>query len=146
MKHPHRPVPDLSIGDLSASSNTKVTTIRYYESIGLMPKPVRSEGNQRRYDQAHLERLAFIRHARELGFPVDAIRELLSLAAHPEKPCARADEIARTQLDDVEGKIKRLNALKRELKRMITECSHGVAGQCRIIETLADHRLCSSTH
>jgi DNA-binding transcriptional MerR regulator len=70
----------LSIGDLAARAGTKVQTIRYYEQIALVPAPERSAGNQRRYGASHLERLAFIRHARELGFSLGAIRELLGLS------------------------------------------------------------------
>src|SRR3546814_20582317 len=69
----------LTIGTLARRTGTKVQTIRYYEQVGLMPEPGRSEGGQRRYGDAELDRLSFIRHARQLGFPLDAIRELLNL-------------------------------------------------------------------
>lgn len=69
----------LTIGKLGEAAGVKVPTIRYYEQIGLLPEPDRSAGNQRLYGQSALDRLAFIRHARELGFPLDAIRDLLSL-------------------------------------------------------------------
>src|SRR5690606_16708953 len=82
---------DFTIGDLAQQTGCKVQTIRYYEEIGLMPEPARTAGNQRRYSQKHGDRLAFIRHSRELGFPLDAIRELLSLADHPEQSCGSAD-------------------------------------------------------
>lgn len=134
-----------SIGDLAGQSGTTVQTIRYYEQSGLMPAPPRTEGRQRRYAQVHLDRLKFIRHARELGFPVDDIRELLRLSAHPDQPCDTADRIAAEQLAEVERKIKRLQALRKELKRM-TACSHGLVRDCRIIETLADHSLCEAEH
>ncbi|WP_144389857.1 MerR family transcriptional regulator, partial [Phaeobacter sp. 22II1-1F12B] len=64
----------LTIGTLSKKTGTKVQTIRYYEQIGLMPEPGRTEGGQRRYDNAQLDRLSFIRHSRQLGFSLDAIR------------------------------------------------------------------------
>lgn len=134
-----------SIGDLAARSGTTVQTIRYYEQSGLMPSPPRTGGGQRRYARAHLDRLKFIRHARELGFSVDAIRELLRLSAHPDAPCEAADKIAAAQLAEVERKIARLNALKKELKRM-TAGPHGSLRDCRIIETLADHALCGAEH
>jgi DNA-binding transcriptional MerR regulator len=134
-----------SIGDLAAESGTTVQTIRYYEQSGLMPAPPRTSGRQRRYAQGHLDRLKFIRHARELGFPVDDIRELLRLSAHPDSPCDAADRIAAEQLAEVERKIERLRALRKELKRMVGG-SHGSLRNCRIIETLADHSLCESQH
>jgi len=136
----------LSIGDLAARTSCKVQTIRYYEQIGLLPKPGRSAGNQRRYGKTHLGRLAFIRHGRELGFPLDAIRELLSLSDHPEESCDVADAIARRQLEQVESRLARLNTLKTELKRMIRRCHGGRVAECRVIEVLADHSLCASDH
>ena len=69
-----------SIGEIGRLTETKTPTIRYYEQIGLLVPPVRTEGNQRRYDEASRERLAFVRHARALGFTLDAIRDLLSLS------------------------------------------------------------------
>ena len=74
---------EFTIGDLAQQTGCKVQTIRYYEEIGLMPEPARTAGNQRRYGQRHVDRLAFIRHSRELGFSLDAIRELLSLPIVP---------------------------------------------------------------
>ncbi len=129
----------LTIGDLARQTGCKVQTIRYYEELGLMPEPARSAGNQRLYSGPHADRLAFIRHARELGFPLPAIRELLELSDKPREPCGSADEIARVHLREVEGKIARLNALRAELQRMIRSCRNGYVAQCRVIEVLADH-------
>lgn len=129
----------LSIGQLAKRAATKVQTIRFYESEGLMPPPSRSEGGQRRYAKTHADRLAFIRHARELGFPLDAIRELLKFADKPDQSCAKVDHVASDVLADVEAKIVRLNALREELRRMIKQCRHGRISECRIIQVLADH-------
>lgn len=136
------PTGTLSIGALSRETGCKVQTIRYYEQVGLMPAPARSEGNQRRYDQSHLDRLSFIRHSRELGFPLEAIRELLSLTDRPERSCEAADAIAQAQLVEVERRIARLNSLKAELERMIEQCRGGRIADCRVIEVLADHAHC----
>ncbi|RMD62562.1 MAG: MerR family transcriptional regulator [Alphaproteobacteria bacterium] len=132
----------LSIGHLARETGCKVQTIRYYEDIGLMPAPLRSAGNQRRYGPAHVARLAFIRHSRELGFSLDAIRELLSLADDPDQPCDAADRIARAQLAAVETRLARLQALKLELERMVACCQGGRIAECRVIEVLADHNEC----
>ena len=129
---------EFSIGQLAAQTGCKVQTIRYYEQVGLMPEALRTEGNQRRYGAQHLARLAFVRHSRELGFPLEAIRELLSLADTPDRSCTAADEVARRQLRAVEGRMKRLKALQAELKRMIAQCSGGKISSCRVIEVLAD--------
>jgi len=136
----------LSIGELSRRSGVKVPTIRYYEGVGLMPVPVRSDGKQRRYSRTEVDRLNFIRHARELGFEIDAIRELLILSAEPERPCAQVDEIARRHLSEVDRRIAQLTALQGELQRMIRACKRGRVSECRVIETLADHSRCLQNH
>lgn len=136
----------LTIGKLGTQAGVKVPTIRYYEQIGLLPEAERSTGNQRLYGRRALERLAFIRHARDLGFSLGAIRDLLSLSDDPDQPCAAADAIARTQLAEVESRIARLTALKVELQRMLVQCAHGTIADCRVIEVLGDHSLCSTDH
>ncbi len=132
----------LGIGELARRTGTKVQTIRYYEEIGLLPPPPRTAGNQRRYDRGRRQRLAFIRHARELGFSLDAIRTLLDLVDRPDQPCEKADAVARARLVEVESRIARLLALREELQRMVRECRGGRVAQCRVIEVLADHGRC----
>ena len=136
----------LTIGKLGEAAGVKVPTIRYYEQIGLLPEPDRSAGNQRLYGQSALDRLAFIRHARELGFPLDAIRDLLSLSDRPDQSCAAADVIARAKLAEVESRLARLTALKGELERMVVQCAGGRIADCRVIEVLGDHSLCATDH
>ena len=128
------------IGLASRRTGVKVPTIRYYEQIGLLPAPPRSKSNRRLYGAADLRRLGFIRHARELGFEIQAIRALLSLRDHPEQSCAAADTIARARLAEVERRIESLMMLKGELQRMLAECSRGRVADCRIIEVLADYQ------
>ena len=131
-----------SIGEIGRLTETKTPTIRYYEQIGLLVQPARTEGNQRRYDEAARERLAFVRHARALGFTLDAIRDLLSLADRPEQSCDEADRIARVQLAAVDQRLDRLQRLRSELERMIEMCSGRQVGDCRVIQTLGNHDLC----
>ena len=97
---------DVSIGELSRRTGVKVPTIRYYEEVGLMPAPPRTAGKQRRYGPAEVDRLNFIRHARELGFEVGAIRELLAMSAQPDRSCAEVDQIARRHLSEVDRRIE----------------------------------------
>ncbi len=127
-----------SIGELARRTEVKIPTIRYYEQIGLMPETLRTEGQQRRYGPAAVSRLAFIRHARELGFDVEAIRTLLSLQDNPDQSCAEADEIARARLVEVDRRIAGLQALRKELKKMVDGCAQGRVCDCQVIETLAD--------
>jgi len=131
------------IGTLAKRSGVKVPTIRFYEEIGILPCPSRSESNRRLYGEDAVRRLRFVRHARELGFDIDAIRELLAMSAEPQQPCERADAIARRHLAEVERRIERLNALRGELERMIGECSGGRVCECRVIEVIADHGECT---
>lgn len=134
--------PGLSIGTLAERTDCKVQTIRYYEQIGLMPVPERNAGNQRRYTEAAFRRLTFIRHARDFGFTVDAIRELLDMSDQPDMPCDHADSLAKHHLQEVETRMARLATLRDELRRMIHQCQGGSVGECRIIEVLSDHQLC----
>ncbi|KMO39358.1 MerR family transcriptional regulator [Methylobacterium aquaticum] len=134
---------EFPIGELSRRTGVLIPTVRYYEQAGLLPPPPRTEGGRRRYGPADVERLTFIRHARELGFEIEAIRELLALTAQPDRSCAEVDIIARRHLVEVEHRITRLMALRSELSRMIGECGHGRVGECRVIEVLSDHRLCA---
>ncbi len=127
------------IGALAKSSGCSVQTIRWYEQAGLLPSPQRTEGGRRLYDAKTAARLAFIRHARELGFSLDTIRELLTLTGDPEQSCSAVDAIARRHLAEIEGRIARLSALRTELKRMIKACGGGRVAECRVIEVLADH-------
>lgn len=136
----------LAIGKLAEIAATRVPTIRYYEEIGLIKPFKRSEGGHRLYGAEDVRRLRFVRHARELGFPIEAIRQLLALSDHPETSCEAVDYIARDQLVQVESRLEKLLALQIELKRMIQECGHGRVSQCRVIEVLGDHRLCSGDH
>jgi len=136
----------LTIGDLARKTGVKVPTIRYYEQMGLMAPAERSDGNQRRYSTAERERLSFIRHARDLGLTIEAIRELIALSAHPDQPCAQADEIAGAQLASVRAKITRLQALERELVRITSCCSGDQVRDCYVIQALANHDLCEGEH
>jgi Cu(I)-responsive transcriptional regulator len=126
-----------NIGDLARLTGTKSETIRYYESIGLLPQVARTAGNYRRYARPHLERLSFIRRGRDLGFSLDEVRELLRLSDDRSQSCAEVDRIARLHLAEIERKVADLEALRHELRQLIGQCGHGTIGDCRIIEALA---------
>ncbi|CAN5236175.1 helix-turn-helix domain-containing protein [soil metagenome] len=127
----------LKIGDLSKATTTKVETIRYYENIGLLPAPSRTTGNYRSYAPEHLARLSFIRRARELGFTLDQVRNLLDLSDEKQRSCESVDAIAREHLRQVDRKISDLKALRAELDSVINQCSCGTIADCRIIDALA---------
>ncbi|MBI1236233.1 MAG: MerR family transcriptional regulator [Alphaproteobacteria bacterium] len=137
---------EFTIGQAAKTSGVKVTTIRYYESVGLMPEPRRVESGRRIYGQAAVDLLGFIRHARDLGFTVDAIRDLIDLQENPGTDCAKADELARRHLVDTQTRIEQLRVLERELERMIDTCSGGEVGTCEIVTSLFDHSKCLADH
>ena len=129
----------LMIGELARKTGTKVNTIRFYEDVGLLPKPVRTASGRRTYGNDDLRRLAFIRHARALGFGTAVIRSLVALAEDPEQDCGEAKQIAAHHLVDVEQRIEQLTALKAELHRMVASCGENRRiAECRIIEALGD--------
>ena len=127
----------LTIGDIAKATDMKVEPIRYYERIGLLPVPARTRGNYRSYTPEQLGRLSFIRRARDLGFSLSRVRELLSLSDQRDRSCEAVDVIAREHLAEVERKIADLAALRRELDSIISQCSHGTVAECRIIEALS---------
>jgi len=136
-----------SIGTMSDRTGVKVPTIRYYEDMGLLAPADRTAGNQRRYDQAALDRLTFIRHARDLGFSIEAISELISLGQHPDQPCSGAARIASDQLADVRARLARLQRLEVELTRIVAGCSGtGTLEKCHVMAALADHDHCITKH
>ncbi|MBJ7532966.1 helix-turn-helix domain-containing protein [Rhodomicrobium vannielii ATCC 17100] len=132
----------MPIGELSRATGVKVPTIRYYEQVGLLPEPPRTRSDRRIYDDSAIKRLRFIRHARELGFDVDAIRQLLDLSDQPQRSCAKVDAIARRHLEEISSRLARLAILKEELERMISQCSQEKIAQCRILDVLSHHEHC----
>lgn len=126
----------MKIGELASATSTKVETVRYYEKIGLLPPPARTSANYRAYGNEHLARLSFIRRARDLGFTLEAVRELLTLSDDKAQSCEAVDSVARVHLADIERKISDLAALRTELDRVIGSCRKGTVGDCKIIETL----------
>jgi DNA-binding transcriptional MerR regulator len=127
----------LTIGQLGLATDTKVETIRYYEKIGLLPRPSRTTGNYRSYAAEHMQRLGFIRRSRELGFSIEDVRELLALAAHGETSCEEVDQLATRHLETTEKKIRALTRLRRELRDTLDSCKGGRIAECRVIQALS---------
>ena len=137
---------EFSIGDLAAATGVKVPTIRYYEQIGLIDPPARTEGNQRRYGRPAVERLQFIAHARVMGFPMPSLKAMLRIAGHRDAPCADIDELVSDRLAEVDERIARLTRLRQELAGMLESCRHGTVADCRVVEVLSDHDECATDH
>jgi len=127
----------MSIGELAKATDVKVVTIRYYEQVGLMPAPSRTEGNYRSYNTEQTHRLQFIKRLRELGFTLDEVRDLLRLSSEKSKPCDEVDRITNAHLATVEKKLRDLKKLATELRALSKRCQGGGRiAECRIIEAL----------
>ncbi len=127
----------MRIGELAKATGTKAETIRYYEREGILPAADRTDSNYRDYSDDHLATLTFVRRARELGFSMAQVRELLALSDHDDKPCQDVDQLVKRQLGEVERKIADLSALRDELGQMLRSCRANKIGDCRIVESLA---------
>jgi len=126
----------LTIGRLAEETRVNLETIRYYERIGLMPSPRRTEGGHRDYDPAHARQLAFIRRGRELGFSIDEIRALLALASTERGSCAEVREIATSHLLEVRAKLAHLRKLENILAETVAKCSGDSSPHCPVLDVL----------
>jgi MerR family mercuric resistance operon transcriptional regulator len=126
----------LSIGRLAAQTGTAPDTIRYYERLGLMPRAPRSAGRQRQFGPTHVRRLLFIRRARALGFSLEAIGSLLSLAAPGRRSCASVRKVALAHLDDVRARLAELQKLEAALAETVAHCSGDTAPTCAVLTLL----------
>lgn len=128
------------IGVLSKRTGCDIETIRYYERIGVMPKPPRTEGGHRVFSEDHLKRLTFIRRSRELGFTLVQVRDLLGLVDGNDYTCDEVKAIAVEHVDEVRQKIADLKKLKRVLDDMVSQCDRGDIPDCPVIEALFEER------
>jgi MerR family mercuric resistance operon transcriptional regulator len=136
--------PQLPIGELSRRTGCNIETIRYYERIGVLRRPARTEGGFRRYSLNDLRRLAFVRRARDLGFTLDEVRALLRLADRRDRSCAAVRDLAAGHLNDVRTKIADLKKMERILHDMILQCADGTLPDCPLIEALFDAKASES--
>lgn len=140
MKNPENRA-DLAIGTLAERTGCSVPTIRYYEKIGLIPPAKRRPNGHRVYETGSEALLTFIRHCRDFGFPIEQVRELVSLSQSQERDCFATLKIARAHLAAVRAKMAELRTLERTLTRVAEWCSAmcagGPAAQCSILKDMA---------
>lgn len=133
-----------TIGQLAERTGCNVPTIRYYEEIGLIPPARRRPSGHRYYDAPAEELLAFIRRCRDFGFPIEQVRELVSLAHSEQRDCVETRDIAQAHLNTVRTKLAELRSLERSLARFVKSCSDmcagGPAAQCTILKDLGHKR------
>lgn len=128
------------IGALSKRTGCNIETIRFYERIGIMLKPGRTQGGHRVYTQDHLKRLTFVRRSRELGFTLDQVRNLLSLVDGDDYTCDEVKAMTVEHADEVRQKIADLTKLKRVLDDMVSQCDRGDIPDCPVIDALFQTR------
>ena len=127
---------NILIGGLSKATGVNIETNRYYEHIGIIPPPPRTEGGHRIYDANHLGRLNFVRRGRELGFTLDQVRTLLVLADGGSDSCAKVKSLTLDHLADVAQKIIDLQNLAEVLSTHAAQCDGDEAPACPLIDTL----------
>ena len=129
----------MQIGQLARRTHVPIDTIRYYESHGILPVPIRRDSGYRSYDDADVARLHFVRRAKALGFTLQEIRDLLELSSHREKDMAGMKTTAMEKLADVEEKLTELTRIRDGLKMLVDSCpGHGALEQCPILNALAE--------
>lgn len=133
--------PNLSIGVVSKRTGCSVPTIRYYEGIGLLPSAHRTDGGQRSFTEATVDRLTFVRRCRDFGFSLDQVRELVGLVDEPSRPCVEVRDLAAAHLAEVQNKLLELQALERSLQSFVAACNNACLGgptlDCTILEDLS---------
>jgi len=127
----------LKVGEVAKQAGVNLQTIHYYERRGLLPKPPRTGSNYRAYPDDAVLRVRFIKRAQELGFSLKEIKELLSLRAAPRTRCADVRDRAEAKVQDIDDKVRTLQAMQKALTKLISECSgKGPVTQCPILEAL----------
>ena len=127
----------LTIGQLARAAEVGVETIRFYERKGLLAQPPRRRSGYRQYPHEAVQRVRFIRRAKELGFTLNEIRELLSLRVDPERTCADVRSMAREKKAAIDTKVAELDRMRRALDRLARVCQGaGPTSECPILELL----------
>lgn len=128
----------LTRGQLAKQSGVNSATIRYYEKIGLLPEPPRSNAGYRLFSNKSINRIRFIKQSQELGFSLREIKELLDLRVTPEATTSDARQRATEKIADIADKIKRLRGMKNSLEILVESCcNEASASECPILENLS---------
>ena len=126
----------MKIGELARLGDVNPKTIRYYESIGLLPEPARTPSGYRDYDGSYVARLTFIRTAQRLGITLDEGKEILAFGERGEAPCSYVRGVLDAQIDTIDRRIRELEELRRQLTGLAAEADRlpETGGTCRLIE------------
>jgi len=138
MKNDHKTVRDIRRADLARLTGCNLETIRYYENIGVMPEPPRNAKNYRNYDQSHVTRLNFVMRARDLGFTLEEIRELLALVDGGIQTCGEVQAVASRHLESVRDKITDMRRIEQVLSETVAQCTGDDVPECAVIDALTE--------
>lgn len=130
----------MNIGEAAKASGVSAKMIRYYEQIGLIPKAIRSEAGYRNYGDADVHSLRFVRRARDLGFAVEQIAQLLALWRDRSRASAKVKSVALKHIAELESRIENLQAMARTLEHLVAHCRGDDRPDCPIIQDLADEK------
>ena len=130
----------VTIGALSKQTGCHIETVRYYERIGVLLKPPRTEGGHRLYGREHIKRLMFVRRSRELGFSLGEIRTLLKLVDGKQYTCREVKALMEEHLGDIKKKISDLKRLQKTLADISSQCEGGMVPECPIIDALFEEK------
>ena len=126
-----------AIGQIAKQSGVSVETIRYYEKEGLLEKPERKDSGYRQYNGGAIDRLFFIQQAKELGFSLKEIGELLSIKSDVNTVCSDVKHLAEDKLSDIQSKIKMLRRMEKSLKKLVDACpGKAPISDCPILDSL----------
>ncbi|HEV8690807.1 MAG TPA: Cu(I)-responsive transcriptional regulator [Ideonella sp.] len=127
----------MNIGGAAKASSVSAKMIRHYESVGLFPEALRTEAGYRQYTEKDVNTLRFIRHSRDLGFSIEQIRELLGLWQNRRRPSRQVKALAQAHIEELEAKLKELQAMKATLEHLVHCCHGDERPDCPIIDSLA---------
>ncbi len=136
----------LRIGEVARESGVGIETIRFYEREGVLDAPMRTAGGYRAYPREAVDQLKFVRRAKNLGFTLKEIRDLLSLKADPRKPCAEVDRRVAEKIEAIEAKIADLRRIQQALEQLAAACpGNASVKSCNILQALADDTVIPAT-
>jgi Cu(I)-responsive transcriptional regulator len=127
----------MNIGQAADASGVSAKMIRHYESIGVIPRPPRSEAGYRRYAHADVERLKLLRHARAVGFGTPEIKRLISLWEDKRRPAREVKRLAQVHLDEIQARVEELRVIAGALSHLVSHCHGDDRPECPILDALA---------
>ena len=131
----------MNIGDAAKASGVSAKMIRHSETVGLIPEPSRTDSGYRQYSEKEVHALRFVRQARDLGFSLEQIAELLALWHNRRRPSRQVKALAEAHIQELEQKLQEIQSMKATLEHLVHCCRGDDRPDCPILETLSDQSL-----